>query len=69
MWKMSCAVTFGNFFFLEPPNWNFGAELGAEVPGIPEFSVTHWGPLAGCLVPGKGWDKLYSWCWGRVAAN
>lgn len=54
MWRMSYGVTFGSiFFFLEPPNWDFGAEIGAEVLGTPKCSAAHWGPLAWCLEKGS----------------
>lgn len=42
------------FFFLEPPNWDFGVEIGAEVPETPKGTVAHWGPLAWCLEKGSG---------------
>lgn len=52
MWKMSYAMTFESFFSLEPPNWDFGVEIGAEVPETPECIVAHWGAFG--LVPGEG---------------
>lgn len=54
MWKTSCVMTFVSFFFLEPPNWDFGVEIGAEVPETPKCTVAHWGPLAWCLEKGSG---------------
>lgn len=42
------------FFFLELPNWDFGVEIGAEVPETLKYTVAHWGPLARCLEKGSG---------------
>lgn len=48
-------MTFRNiFFFLELPNWDFGVEIGAEVPETLKYTVAHWGPLAPCLEKGSG---------------
>lgn len=42
------------YFVLEPPSWDFGVEIGAEVPETPKCTMAHWGPLAWCLEKGSG---------------
>lgn len=55
------------YFFLEPPNWNFGAEIGDEVPETPKCSVAYRGPLAWCLEKDSGQPGQS--VLGTVAAN
>lgn len=55
------------YIFLEPPGWDFGAEIDAEVPETPKHSVAHWGPLTWCLEkdPGQSGQPVH----GTVGAN